>query len=231
MFIKLLSGDLIELEGSDLKEIKSRLADLTDTPSRYLTLLDPETGDAIISPRDYPVYLYSYKYDLLPEPDLAGWAVTQRTNPCVDFDVCSLFTPVGFRRVKPALDLEEFRQAVHGKSIQIQEAIDEEVLGDYPLSLFMIDCLHPAFMLEYLPLLDATHFNHHGCGDTIFHLLTNAYLDNHREEDEEFLLLLFRRVIPRFRLPVLNNAYRMAMYHGYQSIVRYFLELNPDCSR
>ena len=229
MFIKLLSGDLIELDGSDLKEIKSRLASLTNTPTRYLTLLDPETGEPVSAHMIDTAYLYSYKHDLLPDPDLAGWEVSQRTSPYVDFDVCSLFTPVGFRRVKPALDLEEFRRAVQGKSIQIQEAIDDEALNDYPLSMFMIDCLHPAFMLDYLPLLDAAHFS--GCGDPLFHLLTNAHLDNHREEDEEFLLLLFQRMIPRFGLPVLNNAYRMAMYHDYPSIVRYFLELNPDCSR
>jgi hypothetical protein len=240
MFIKLLSGDLIELDCSTLKEIKSRLADLTDTPSLYLTLLDPDTGEVVTSPDAPTAYLYSRKHDVSAS-DLSGWNVSQRTSPGLVFYECALFTPIGFRRVKPALDASEFKAAVHGKSIQIQESIDDEVIGDYPLAFFMIDYLDPAFLLEYLPLLDEEHFtgtesfifteSPTKAGDPLFHLLTNKYLDGHREQDEELLLLLFRRIIPRFHLPILKNAYRLAKYHGYDSIVHYFLTTDPECSR
>ena len=235
MFIKLLSGDLIELDFSSLKEIKSHLSDLTNTPRRFLKLINSETGLEILDHTSDVVYLYSSKYDI-SEDAADPQCCPQPAQMNSEFTECSLFKPLGFRRVKPSFDLNEFREAICGKNINIQESLEEEVIGDYPLAMFMIDYLHPAFLLDYLPLLDLEHFGQkcqihyrYTRGDPIFHLLTQKFFDNHREEDEELLLLLFKRIVPKYNFHINKEAYQMAVYHGYESIVRYFLKVNPNC--
>lgn len=222
MFIKLLSGELIELEYPTLNEIKSHLADRTNTPRRYIKLIDPHTGYELDHPIDTPRLAYLYcSRDTDHETDLnRQWVIEQRNGSDLFFRNCELFEQIRYHCVKPTKDLAEFKAAIQDNVIEIKESLEEDVLGRQSLGEFMMDYLHPVFLLDYLPLLDAVHFS----SDTLFHLLSKKFLDRHGEEDEELILLLCKRLVPRF--PITKNAYRMAVYHGYESIVRYFLSVH-----